>query len=60
MQDDDIVNVIKEWKRVYEEEGALLRQKHAEDGDAVSDGQEEGHVQIFEVSAVRGARQPGS
>ncbi|KAK8869690.1 galactose-1-phosphate uridylyltransferase [Kwoniella newhampshirensis] len=50
MDTDDIVRVVGEWKRVYEEEGKMLR---GEDGNG------EGYVQIFENrGAMMGASAP--
>jgi len=42
MELPEVVRVIEGWKRVYVEEGKMLR-------DTAEDGEEGGHVQIFEV-----------
>lgn len=50
MEVGDIVKVIEEWKRVYVEEGKLLRSFQSDLGSGKGESEEEGYVQIFEVS----------
>ena len=42
MNEQEVISVVHGWKRIYEEEGEMLR--------VSSGGNGEGYVQIFEVS----------